>query len=69
MRHAPMSRVNLDQCTAYVMGHELHPDGRRDQVRPDVSQDTASFVLGLTSPGAGQPPHLEVAREAECVRL
>ena len=65
-----------------AMGHELHPDERPDQGpgqadgshvvgpdAPDLSQDSASFVLGLTLPGAGRQLHLEVANEGECVRL
>ena len=49
------------------------PQPRRGPDAPGVAQDSASFVLGLTSPGAGRQPHLVakrgVAKEAECVRL
>ena len=32
---------------------------------PDLSQDSASFVLGLTSPGGGRQPHGEVVKVAD----
>jgi hypothetical protein len=68
LRHAPMSRVNLDQRRTYAVGHGCARTSGRDQglpgdashlvgpAAPDMSQDSASFVLGLTSPGAGRQP-------------
>jgi hypothetical protein len=59
----------LDQRRTYAVGHELRSDERPGPGSaqadashvvgpdaPDVSQDSASFVLGLTSPGAGRQP-------------
>src|SRR5258708_5851712 len=61
---------------AHAEGGEPRPGGaqpRRGPDAPGVARDSASFVLGRTSPGAGRQPHWVakggVAKEAECVRL
>jgi hypothetical protein len=82
MRHAPMSRVNLDQRKTHAVGHGCartsgRGPGSAKRMPVTLSGPTTRRVAGqrVVRPGAdlarrrAAAAHLEVANEGECVRL